>query len=71
MKIRIDSTLCKMPDTCMKCVQACPAKIFVIKPSGTNLVDEKYETVVLFKDLCSGCMKCVEACPRACIHLEF
>ena len=32
MKIKIDNNKCKNPDKCMKCVQVCPAKVFILKP---------------------------------------
>lgn len=73
MKFTIDNTRCKNPDTCMKCIQICPAKVFVLKP----ILEKKTSYVMtfkinaLFKDTCNGCMKCVEICPEKCIHIEF
>ena len=74
MKIKIDSNKCKNPDECMKCVQVCPAKIFILKPRGTKKRSahaKKWEIKVLFKDLCNGCMECVKVCPEQCISVEF
>ena len=73
MKIKIDNKKCKHPDVCMKCVQVCPAKIFVLKPIITkrSAYNNKVMIEALFKDTCNGCMECVEACPEQCINLEF
>ncbi|MCK4476715.1 MAG: 4Fe-4S dicluster domain-containing protein [Methanophagales archaeon] len=72
IKIKIDNDKCKNPDECMKCVQACPAKIFVLKSvKKESSYVNKWEVKVLFKDLCNGCMKCVEICPEQCISVKF
>jgi ferredoxin len=72
MKIKIDNTKCKNPDNCMKCVQICPTKIFVLNPTAEKSSYVKTcEIKVLFKDMCDACMKCVEVCPEKCISIEF
>jgi ferredoxin len=72
MKIKIDTTKCKNPDNCIKCVQICPAKIFVLKPADKKSSYVKTcEIKVLFEDLCNGCMKCVEVCPEKCVSIDF
>ena len=57
----------------MKCVQVCPAKVFVLKPiiekNGSYVTSCKIKA--LFKDMCNGCMKCVEICPEQCISVKF
>ena len=57
----------------MKCVQVCPAKIFVLKPiiEKKNAYAKEVEIKALFKDMCNGCMECVEICPEQCISVEF
>jgi ferredoxin len=73
MKIKIENKKCKNPENCMKCLQICPAKVFVLKP----LLEKKswyvkaFEINALFKDSCNGCMECVEICPEKCIRIEF
>ena len=72
MKIKIDSNKCKHPDKCMKCVQVCPAKVFVLKPvEKKSSYANGWEISALFKDLCNGCMKCVEMCSEKCIKVIF
>lgn len=73
MKIKIDSNKCKNPDVCLKCVQVCPAKIFVLKPiiEKSDSYANTCEIKVLFKDMCNGCMECVELCPEQCILVKF
>lgn len=73
MKVRIDNTKCKNPDKCMRCVQICSAKVFVLTPiiEGKSAYENYVEIKVLFKDMCNGCMKCVELCPEKCINIEF
>jgi len=72
MKIKISN--CTDPKNCMKCVEVCPAKIFVLKPLGTKKMSDyvkKREIKAIFTDLCNGCMECVEICPEQCIRIEF
>lgn len=72
MKIKISN--CTNPESCLKCIQACPAYILVLKPIGTKKMSEyvkKWEIRAIFKDRCNGCMKCVEICPEQCIRIEF
>jgi NAD-dependent dihydropyrimidine dehydrogenase PreA subunit len=72
MKIEVND--CKNPKDCAKCVQICPAKTLVLKPTGTHKLDshvEDWKIKAIFKDLCDGCMKCVEICPEDCIKVEF
>ncbi|MHC1585603.1 MAG: 4Fe-4S binding protein [Candidatus Syntropharchaeia archaeon] len=72
MKIKVNN--CKDPKNCMKCVGVCPAKIFVLKPTGTRRMSnyvKKWEIKALFRDLCNGCMKCIEVCPEGCIEITF
>ena len=72
MKIKIDNNKCKNPEKCMKCVQVCPAKVFVLKPvKKESSYAKRYEISALFKDLCNGCMDCVEVCPEKCIRVIF
>jgi ferredoxin len=73
MKIKIDNNKCKNPDECMKCVQVCPAKVFVLKPiiKKDKSYKKSVEIKALFKDICTGCMECVEVCPEQCISVEF
>lgn len=71
LKIKVDN--CNNPKSCIKCVQACPAKIFILKPIGTKKLSdhvEKWRITTIFKDLCNGCMKCIEVCPENCIKIE-
>ena len=72
MKIKISN--CTDPKNCMKCVEVCPAKIFVLKPIGTKKMSnyvKKWEIKAIFKNLCNGCMECVEVCPEQCITVKF
>ncbi len=72
MKIEIGD--CNDPKSCIKCVQECPVKIFVLKPIGTKNMScyvKEWRIKAIFKDMCNGCMKCVEACPENCIKVEF
>lgn len=73
MKIKIDNNQCKNPDNCMKCVQICPAKVFVLKPiiGKKRFYVKTCEIKALFRDMCNGCMDCVEICPEKCISIEF
>ena len=72
MKIKIDNNKCKNPDECMKCVQVCPAKVFVLKPvEKKSSCVKKWKIKALFKDMCNGCRGCVEVCPEQCIKIEF
>jgi NAD-dependent dihydropyrimidine dehydrogenase PreA subunit len=73
MKIKIDCNKCKNPDDCLKCVQICPAKIFVLKPGRAkeNPYTKSVEIKAMFKEMCNGCMECVEICPEQCISIEF
>ena len=73
MKIKIDNNKCKNPHGCMKCVQVCPAKVFVLKPiiKKKSSYAKGVEIKALFKDMCNGCMKCVEICPEQCISVKF
>jgi len=73
MKIKIDNNQCKNPDTCMKCVQICPAKVFVLKPiiEKKSTYANRVEIKALFIDTCNGCMECVKVCPEQCINVKF
>ena len=73
MKIKIDNNKCKNPDNCMKCVQVCPAKIFVLKPiiRKKSSYAKEVEIKALFIDMCNGCMDCVKVCPEHCISVKF
>ena len=58
----------------MKCIEVCPAKIFVLKPMGTKKLSdyaEKWEIRAVFKEMCNGCLECVRVCPEQAIHIEF
>lgn len=72
MKIKIAK--CTNPEKCLKCVQACPAYVLVLKPIGTKKMSdyvEKWGIRAIFKDRCDGCMECVEICPEKCISIDF
>ena len=73
MKIKIENNKCKNPKECMKCIQVCPANVFVLKPiiEKKSAYAKEVEIIALFKDMCNGCMKCVEVCPEQCICLKF
>lgn len=71
MKITIKE--CKNPNECLKCVKACPLKVFVVKPLGTRRLSsyvERWEIKPLFRDLCDGCLKCIEVCPSKAISMK-
>jgi ferredoxin len=71
LKIKIED--CKNPKTCMKCINVCPVKIIVLKPTGTKRLSdlvEKWKITAIFKKLCNECMNCVDACPNGLISLE-
>lgn len=68
----MDNKKCRNPESCMKCVQVCPAKIFVLKPTDRkSSYVKRYEIKVLFKDMCNGCLECIEVCPEECIQVDF
>ena len=72
MKIKIKN--CLNPRSCMKCVNICPAKIFVLKPIGAPKIGKnvkKWEIKAIFTDFCNGCLSCVDICPERCIKVEF
>jgi len=73
IKIKIDNDKCKNPGKCMKCVQVCQAKVFLIKPiiEKKSAYAKGIEIKAVFKDLCNGGMECVEICPEQCISVEF
>jgi ferredoxin len=74
MKIKIDKLKCKNPDTCMKCIQICPVKIFVLQPIGAPKMSSYVKTwriKTICEAMCNGCMECAEICPEQCIRVEF
>ncbi len=73
MVIKIKVVECNEPKKCSKCVKSCPAKVLVLKPTGTKKLSDyvkKWYIRPLYKNYCNGCMRCVELCPENCIKIE-
>jgi formate hydrogenlyase subunit 6/NADH:ubiquinone oxidoreductase subunit I len=72
MKIKVVD--CTYPEGCLKCVNACPLYVLVLKPIGTKKMSDfvkKWDIRAIFEERCDGCMRCVEACPKHCIQVYF
>ena len=73
IKILIDTKKCTDPDKCKKCLEVCPAGVFMLVPVGKHKrhLEKPPEHLLKanFPELCSLCMACVNTCPRKAINI--
>ena len=79
MKIKIDTSLCREPEICGKCLNNCPTGVFFLhvlgkfssKPEFQKTIDKLlYKVEPRFKELCNLCMVCVDICPLKAIFVQ-
>lgn len=80
VKIKIVDNKCPTPFACKKCIDACPAGIFMVaanpmKTSGKfKTIDENrpgdYMLLAPMLSKCIGCNLCVEICPNGAIKVR-
>jgi ferredoxin len=70
MEVKIQE--CTDPSFCSLCVRACPAKVLLLKPTGTRTMSdyvERWRVRPVFTGLCNGCRRCEEVCPEGKIRV--
>jgi len=77
-KIEVDSSKCKVPFWCKKCLEACPHLIFWVESLRDERLKETdprepglYRLFAVRRDKCTMCGKCVEVCPEGAITVTF
>ena len=78
-KITIDHEKCTVPFLCKKCLQICPAAVFLVdrvlskeerQEEMDPRIDGNYVLFALRRDQCTMCNKCIEVCPVDAITIE-
>jgi len=71
VKIKIDYTKCTNPKECRKCVNLCPAGVFMLYFTDKNFyTPENYIVDPVLSQLCTYCEKCIQICPEDAISLK-
>ena len=72
VRIDFDESKCKSPRECSKCLQFCPAGVFMTYPMSARKPGKKAEDWVVkpvLARLCTGCLVCEQACPDGAIKI--
>ncbi len=70
---RVQVQPCSQARNCRKCLEVCPAQVFVIAPQtgrSTGVPAGDWRIYPGLPSRCTGCVDCVSACPEVAITIS-
>lgn len=70
---KVQVGLCQDPRACLRCIQTCPAQVFVIAPQvqrTTGAYASNWRIQAVLPSRCTNCGACVHACPESVITVS-
>ncbi|NVM04447.1 MAG: 4Fe-4S binding protein [Candidatus Helarchaeota archaeon] len=81
VRIKISEKKCPTPFACQKCLNICPAGVFMVVANPMKTVtkftpiDENepgsYMLVAPMASKCIGCNKCIDICPNQALKIKY
>lgn len=73
MNITVDTQACGDAESCGRCLQRCPEKVFAMVPivhRAHGVRAERWSIRSLVVSECSGCGDCLSFCPKGALALH-